>query len=82
MAKASKKNKTISTIFYRNLPTQERMRIGDVRINKGILKAEDPLRIDKLLANGIIDEMQASLWLADYHPVDDHQPAHAALHAL
>lgn len=41
-----------------HLPTQERMNHGSVIIRNNIAYADDPLRIDKLLKNGIIDEMQ------------------------
>jgi len=41
-----------------NLPTQERMDHGGIVIRSNRAQAEDPLRIDKLLKNGIIDEMQ------------------------
>lgn len=53
-----KKIKGIPAEHYANLPTLERMGQGEVRIRKGVVQVEDPLRIDKLLANGIIDEMQ------------------------
>ncbi len=41
-----------------NLPTHERMKKGHISIRNNIGLADDPLRIDKLLKNGIIDEMQ------------------------
>ncbi len=41
-----------------NLPTLERMNHGGIIIRSNIARMEDPLRIDKLLRNGIIDEMQ------------------------
>jgi|GEM_PF-957058 len=43
---------------YPNLPTKERMRIGDVQIKNNIAQIYDPLRIDKMLKNDIIDETQ------------------------
>jgi len=46
-----------------------------VAIRKGCISVEDPLRIDKLLANGIIDEMQhlyglqiITLWTITHRP--------------
>lgn len=55
-----RKNKTprVATLHYANLPTQERFKQGDITIRNSVALAEDPLRIDKLFANGIIDEMQ------------------------
>lgn len=65
----------ISAELYQNLPTQERMKRGDVAIRKGCINVEDPLRIDKLFANGIIDEMQhlyglqiITLWTITHRP--------------
>jgi hypothetical protein len=56
--KKQKKRKLPKALASHLLPTEERMRVGDIviRNNRGV--AEEPLRIDKLLANGIIDEMQ------------------------
>src|SRR5579871_1813675 len=42
----------------KNLPTLERISKGGMRIRNNIGVEDDPLRIDKLLRNGIIDEMQ------------------------
>jgi hypothetical protein len=41
-----------------NLPTEERLRHGGIVVRNNRARAEDPLRIDKLLANSVIDEMQ------------------------
>lgn len=41
-----------------NLPTVERMLKGDVRIRSNAGLVDEPMRIDKLLNNRIIDEMQ------------------------
>lgn len=41
-----------------NLPTQERIAKGGIRIRGNMGLDEEPLRIDKLFRNGIIDEMQ------------------------
>lgn len=40
------------------MPTHERLKRGGIVIRDNIAQAEEPLRIDKLLKNGIIDEMQ------------------------
>lgn len=56
--KQRKKFKGIPADQYVNLPTSERLGRGDIKVRRGCVKVEDPLRIDKLLANGIIDEMQ------------------------
>lgn len=41
-----------------NAPTRERIRRGGVTLKSGGAQVEDPLRIDKLLKAGILDEMQ------------------------
>lgn len=41
-----------------NLPTLERLTHGGIIVRNNIAQAEDPLRIDKLFKNAIIDEMQ------------------------
>ncbi len=56
--KKIKKPAGISSEQYGNFPTQERLNRGDVKIRRSLALVEDPLRIDKLLSNGIIDEMQ------------------------
>jgi hypothetical protein len=73
--KPKKASKGISAEHYGNLPTQERLRRGDVKVRSGGALAEDPLRIDKLLANNIIDEMQhfyglqiITLWTITHRP--------------
>lgn len=48
----------IKALKFPNLPTQERIKKGGVRIKNNIGQVDEPLRIDKLLSNGIIDEMQ------------------------
>ena len=60
MARKSKaKKKSAATVEkLLNLPTAERVRHGGIVVRGNIAHAEDPLRIDKLLKNGIIDEMQ------------------------
>jgi len=55
--KKVKKQQNLALKFP-NLPTRERVSHGYVSICNNIGLAEDPLRIDKLLKNGIIDEMQ------------------------
>lgn len=73
--KPKREAKGISAELYRNFPTQERMQRGDIAIRKGCINVQDPLRIDKLLANGIIDEMQhlyglqiITLWTITHRP--------------
>jgi len=56
--KKKTKNSPISVVRLPNLPTQERMDKGYISIRDNIGLEEDPLRIDKLLKNAIIDEMQ------------------------
>ncbi len=60
MAKKRKRNKILKfmTGEFPNLPTHERMFKGNVSIRNNIGIVDEPLRIDKLLRNGIIDEMQ------------------------
>jgi hypothetical protein len=41
-----------------NLPTVERLRHGGIVLRSNKAQAVDPLRIDKLLKNAVIDEMQ------------------------
>lgn len=56
-----KKNKKVQKVAALNLehfPTRERFARGDITIRSNIAQAEEPLRIDKLLAGGVIDEMQ------------------------
>jgi len=43
---------------YRNLPTPERFARSSITVRSNIAQEDEPLRIDKLLRNGIIDEMQ------------------------
>lgn len=59
-----------------HFPTRERFARGDVRIRQNIAQVEDPLRIDKLLAGGVIDEMQhlygmqiITLWTITMRPM-------------
>jgi hypothetical protein len=42
----------------RNLPTVERYSKEDITIKNNMAKIDEPLRIDKMRKNGIIDEMQ------------------------
>ncbi|HEU5046251.1 MAG TPA: hypothetical protein VFT64_00240 [Rickettsiales bacterium] len=60
MARRKKHNKALLKQLdgYPNLPTQERIVKGGVLIRNNIGIVDEPLRIDKLLRNGIIDEMQ------------------------
>lgn len=44
--------------YVQNLPTKERINKGGIRICNNIGMQDNPLRIDKLMRNGIIDEMQ------------------------
>lgn len=43
---------------FPNLPTRERVAKGGVTIKSNIGIVDEPMRIDKLLKNGIIDEIQ------------------------
>jgi hypothetical protein len=59
----NKKSKKISyesliATKFPNLPTKERKQHGHVSIRQNIGLVDDPLRIDKMLKNGVIDEMQ------------------------
>jgi hypothetical protein len=58
--KKSKRSRTARAAKGRdlNLPTEERMRRGDIVVRNSRAHAEHPLRIDKLFAGSIIDEMQ------------------------
>jgi hypothetical protein len=62
MARNKKQTKiakaALHALKFPNLPTAERAKWGDVSIRNNIGLVDDPLRIDKLLRNGIIDEMQ------------------------
>jgi hypothetical protein len=42
----------------RNLPTAERYVKGGITVKNNMAKVDEPLRIDKLLKNGVINEMQ------------------------
>jgi len=58
---AKKRNKKIKPSLFEkfpNIPTRERINHGGISIRSNIGLVDDPLRIDKLLKNGIIDEMQ------------------------
>jgi len=55
--KAKKSGKKTGKAFE-NLPTEERLRHGGILIRSNRAEAEDPLRIDRLLKNDVIDEMQ------------------------
>jgi hypothetical protein len=88
MARGKKPKKTTARAKERdrNLPTPERMRHGRVVIRSNIAHAEDPLRIDRLLRNGIIDEMQhlygmqiITLWTISSRPflkASQYEPRH------
>jgi hypothetical protein len=39
-------------------PTQERLKRGGIGVQDNVARAEEPLRIDRLLKNNVIDEMQ------------------------
>lgn len=57
-AKQKKSAKHLSlALKFPNLPTPERVGHGGISIRSNIALDSDPLRIDKLLKNGIIDEM-------------------------
>ena len=56
--KLKKQIQLIDSLKFPNLPTQERIKKGGVRIKNNIGQVDEPLRIDKLLKNAIIDEMQ------------------------
>ena len=58
MARKKKVKKADLAIKYPNLPTKERMGRGSIAIRNNIAQVDEPLRIDKLCKNGIIDEMQ------------------------
>jgi hypothetical protein len=58
MPKKNRKKKDITAVYYPNLPTRERFAHGRITIRNNIAQVSEPLRIDKLLSNGIIDEMQ------------------------
>lgn len=67
---------SLSAEHYANLPPAHRLARGDLAFHKGILQAEDPLRIDKLLKAGVIDEMQhlyglqiITLWTITHRPM-------------
>ena len=55
--KTGKKN-ALARKLQGNLPTQERILKGDISIRGNIGLVDEPMRIDKLLYNGVIDEMQ------------------------
>jgi hypothetical protein len=42
----------------RNLPTAERYAKGGITVKNNMAKVDEPLRIDKLFKNGLLDEMQ------------------------
>ena len=52
------KKEQIAALKFPNYPTCERMQHNHVSIRNNIGLVDDPLRIDKMLKNGIIDEMQ------------------------
>jgi hypothetical protein len=56
--KKQKKGSRRTLANAENLPTLERMRHGGVLVRNNRAEAQDPLRIDKMLKNAIIDEMQ------------------------
>lgn len=56
--KKSPKKYPLKVLEHPYFPTRERMSKGTVSIRGDLWQAEDPIRIDKLLRNGIIDEMQ------------------------
>jgi len=56
--KKQQKKPKVAVEYALNFPTQERMRRGGIIIRGNRAEEEDPLRIDKLFKNGIIDEMQ------------------------
>jgi hypothetical protein len=59
MARKKKNRKSLTLAErYPNLPTQQRMAHGGIRIRNNIAQVDEPLRIDKMLKNQVIDEMQ------------------------
>lgn len=60
MARKKKHKKSLPCMIkqFPNLPTYERMLQGGISIRNNAGLVDDPIRIDKLLKNGIIDEMQ------------------------
>jgi len=58
MARKKKKSKLNLAERYPNLPTKERMSRADITVRNNIGHVDEPLRIDKLLKNAVIDEMQ------------------------
>jgi len=58
MTRKKKKKDKYSAEKYQNLPTRERLSRGGITIHNNAAKVDEPLRIDKLRNNEIIDEMQ------------------------
>jgi hypothetical protein len=56
--KKKKRQKSYIAGRYPNLPTKERLARGGITIRNNIGQVDEPLRIDKLLSGGVIDEMQ------------------------
>jgi hypothetical protein len=73
--KKPKKNDIKVNKNQENLPTAERLRRGGIVVRNHRAEVEDPLRIDRLLKNGVIDEMQhlygmqiITLWMIASRP--------------